>query len=702
MVIRIALVGNPNSGKTTMFNKLTGSSQYVGNWPGVTVERKEGKLRENGETIIVDLPGIYSLSPYSPEEIVSRDFLLNERPDAIINIVDASNLERNLYLTTQLLEIGIPTVIALNKMDVVRKEGTKIHIDKLSKALGCSIVETAAIKGEGIDELVDSVLSSVGTKASNVLRYSAFLEGSIAKAENAIRGSVPEGAERWYALKLLERDERAFKDFNKDILDDIGSIVSQMEEETGNDADTIIVEERYSLIGRTVDHSVVWGSGKKKDTPSDKIDRIVTSNRYGLPIFALIMFGIYFLAIKAVGGWGTTMISGFIRGTVSPAVEDWLMGAGVADWLVSLVVDGMIGGVGIVISFLPQLTVLFLMLVLLEESGYMARVAFLMDHLLRRFGLSGKSFIPILIGMGCSVPGILATRGIEGESERRITVMTVPFMPCSAKLPAIALIAGALFGQSALIAVSMYFLGIMSILMSGIILRKWRSFSGTPSPFILEIPQYNVPSLSSVLRSTWDRIWDFLKRAGTFILLACVAVWFLSSFDTSFNMVDAGDSMLAGIGNSMKWIFVPLGFGDDWEYTMATLTGLLTKENIVGTLSILLGSGGGGDVWSMIGGSLTQAAGFSFLVFNLLCAPCIAAVSAMRTEFGSWKDAGKAVLYQCSFAYVIALVIYQFTTIFFGNGPEWWIVLAIAALVVLIYILVAKEPFGFFRRAADD
>jgi len=703
MVIRIALVGNPNAGKTTMFNKLTGSSQYVGNWPGVTVERKEGKLKDNDDTVIVDLPGIYSLSPYSPEEIVSRDFLLKDRPDAIINIVDAANLERNLYLTTQILEIGIPTVIALNKMDAVRKEGTVIHIDKLSKALGCGIVETSASKGEGVDDLVEAVMKAVGAKTVNVLRYSHALEKHISKAENAIRGKVPKEAERWYSLKLLEKDERVNKEVGSDVAGVIAPIVSHMEEETGNDADSIIVEERYSLIGRTVGHSVTWGIDKKRETRSDRIDRIVTSRRYGLPIFALIMFAIFFIAIRAVGGWGTTWINDTIHDTVMPAVESWLINAGVADWMTGLIVDGIINGVGAVICFLPQLLVLFLVLVILEECGYMARVAFLMDHVFRRFGLSGKSFIPMLIGMGCGVPGILASRSIEGESERKITAMTVTFMPCSAKLPAIALISGALFGQSALVAVSMYFIGIACILMSGIILRKWKSLSGTPSPFIMEIPPYHVPAALSVIRSTLERAWSFVKMAGTFILLACVAVWFLSSFNTSFAMVDAQDSMLAGIGNSLKWIFVPLGFGDDWEFTMATLTGLLAKENIVGTLSILFGSGGsGGSIWDIIGGILTKPAGFAFLVFNMMCAPCFAAVTAMKMELGSWKATGKAVLYQCTLAYVLAMVIYQFTTIFFGNGPEWWLIPAVVALAVLIYVLVAKEPFSFFRRAKQD
>ena len=703
MPARIALVGNPNSGKTTMFNKLTGSSQRVGNWPGVTVEHKEGRLRQKEDIVIVDLPGIYSLSPYSPEEIVSRDFLVNERPDAVINIVDASNLERNLYLTTQILEIGIPTVIALNMMDVVTREGTKIDVDKLSKALGCTIIETTALRGEGIEELTEAVTSVIGTGSDSNLRYSKGLEGYLSEAEEVIRLKVPEEARRWYAVKLLERDERAGKDIDQDTRSGIEAIVSSMEKEMDNDADGIIAEERYSLIGKIVGDAVDKSGVVRKETRSDRIDRIVTSSRLGIPIFIVIMFAIYFVAIETVGGWGSDALNRYIGNTLTPAAESWLTDIGVADWLIGLITKGIIGGVGAVIGFLPQMLVLFLILVLLEECGYMARVAFIMDHIFRRFGLSGKSFISVLVGMGCGVPGIMSSRSIQGETERRITAMTVTFIPCSAKLPVIALIAGALFGQSAFVAISIYVFGIISILMSGMILKKWKSLSGSPSPFIMELPPYHMPHALSAARSTLERAWSFVKKAGTFVLLACVVVWFLSTFDWSLHTVEAGDSMLAGIGNVLRWIFVPLGFGDDWQFATATITGLLAKENIVGTLGVLFGPGGsgGGDLWGVVGSMLTRAGGYSFLLFNMMCAPCFAAVGAMRSELGSWKDTGKAVLYQCTLAYVLALAVYQFTTIFFGNGPEWGIVLAVAALAVLIYVVVSKEPFDFIRRGRD-
>ncbi|MDR0309764.1 MAG: ferrous iron transport protein B [Candidatus Methanoplasma sp.] len=702
MVTRIALAGNPNSGKTTMFNKLTGSSQRVGNWPGVTVERKEGRLKGKEDTIIIDLPGIYSLSPYSPEEIVSRDFLLKDRPDAVINIVDASNLERNLYLTTQILEIGIPTVIALNMMDVVRREGIKIDVDKLSKALGCMVIETTALKGDGVEELIEAVMSAVGTRSEAELRYSKGLEGHISSVREIIRGNVPEELERWYALKLLERDEGFKNDIERDVWDMIEPIVSSMEEKTNNDADGIIAEERYALIGKIVGDAIGGGNRKRKETMSDRIDRVVTDRRLGIPIFVGVMFLIYFVAIETVGGWGTDMLNDYIGDTLMPAAEEWLIAADAAEWLTGLTVNGIIGGVGAVIGFLPQMLVLFLMLVILEECGYMSRVAVVMDHIFRRFGLSGKSLISVLVGMGCGVPGIMSSRSIEGKTERRITAMTVTFIPCSAKLPVIALIAGALFGQSALVAVSMYVIGIICILMSGVIIKKWKSFAGASSPFIMELPPYHMPHLSSVIRSTLGRVGSFIRNAGTFVLLACVLVWFLSSYNWSLGAVDAADSMLADIGNSLRWIFVPLGFGDDWEFTMATITGLLAKENLVGTLGVLFSPGSEGEgLWGIVGGMLTQAGGYAFLLFNMICVPCIAAVGAMRSELGSWKDTAKAILYQCALAYTLTLVVYQFSTIFFGDGPEWWIVLAVIALAGLIYVLVSKDPFRVGRREQD-
>ncbi|MCL2032384.1 MAG: ferrous iron transport protein B [Methanomassiliicoccaceae archaeon] len=703
MTVRIALAGNPNSGKTTMFNRLTGSSQRVGNWPGVTVERKEGRLKGEDDAIIVDLPGIYSLSPYSPEEVVSRDFLLKDRPEAVINIVDASNLERNLYLTTQIVEAGIPTVIALNKMDAVAREGIKIDLGKLSKALGCTIVETTALKGDGVEELSRAVMSAVGTKADNALRYSKELEGYVSTVEGILRGEVPEEAERWYALKLLERDERLKKDIDGDAWERIEAVVSSMESKMDNDADSIIAEERYSLIGRIVGESVdKSGSVRKGETRSDRIDRIVTNRWLGIPIFAAVMFAIYFIAIETIGSLGTDILNGYIRDTLMPSAEGWLTDAGVADWLVGLIVKGIIGGVGAVIGFLPQMMVLFVILVMLEECGYMSRVAFVMDHLFRRFGLSGKSLISVLVGMGCGVPGIMSSRAIQGETERKITAMTVTFIPCSAKLPAIALIAGALFGKSAFIAISVYFMGILCILMSGIIMKKWRSLAGAPSHFIMELPPYHAPHAFSVIRSTLEKTWSFVKNAGTFVLLACVLVWFLSSYDWGINSVGAADSMLADIGNSLKWIFVPLGFGDDWEFTMATITGLLAKENLVGTLGVLFSPGGGEELWDVIGGMLTQAGGYAFLLFNMICAPCVAAVGAMRSELGSWRGAAKAVIYQCLLAYAIALIFYQFASVFMGNGLGLGIVPAVIALAALIYMLASKDPFSIFRKVRRD
>ena len=698
MGIKIALAGNPNCGKTTLFNKLTGSSQRVGNWAGVTVERKEGTLQGKEDVTIVDLPGIYSLSPYSPEEIVTRDFLLNDRPDAVINIVDAMNLERNLYLTTQILEIGIPTVIALNMMDVVEKEGIKIDVGRLSNALGCVIVETTALKGEGIDELIEAVIDVVGTMSGSRLRYSEVLEGFVSETENAISSSVPEEVRRWFSLKLLERDERAKKDIPEDVWHNVDSIVSKMEEKTDNDADSIIAEERYSLIGKMVGSAVDRSGVKRTEKTSDKIDRIVTHRLLGIPIFIGVMFAIYFIAIETVGGWGSSHLNDYIFNTLMPSAESWLTNAGVADWLVGLIVYGILAGVGTVIGFLPQLFVLFMVLVLLEECGYMSRVAFIMDHLLRRFGLSGKSFISVLIGMGCAVPGIMASRSIKGDTERKITAMTVTFIPCSAKLPIIALIAGALFGGSAVIALSIYVIGIISILMSGMILKKWKSLAGSPSHFIMELPPYHIPHFMSAVRSIMERTWAFVKNAGTFVLIACVVVWFLSSFNWSMQTVDPGESMLAGIGNVLRWIFVPLGFGDDWQFTTATITGLLTKENVVGTLGVLFSQDSTGEgLWGVIRGMLTPAAGYAFLVFNMICAPCVAAMGAMRVELGSWKDTMKAVAYQCLLAYAVAMIVFQFANLLTGNGLSLWLIPAVIALGVIIHMIISKEPFKALR-----
>lgn len=695
MVIRIALAGNPNSGKTTMFNKFTGSSQRVGNWPGVTVERKEGKLKQKEDTVIVDLPGIYSLSPYSPEEIVSRDFLLNDRPDAVINIVDAMNLERNLYLTTQILEVGIPTVLALNMMDVAEREGTKIDVEKLSKLLGCKVVKTSAINGEGLNELVETVMSVIGTDSTVRTRYSKKMEEHISKMEEVLNGKVPDEQLRWSALKLLERDSRLMASIDQGILDQVEATVAAMEKDMDNDADGIIAEERYNLIGSIVSDAVDKGGKEKKETRSDKLDKIVTNRWLGLPIFLLVMFGIYFIAIQTLGVYGTDWLNGLFEEVIVPGATEWLDANVGIDWMTGLIADGIIAGVGAVLGFLPQMLILFILLVILEECGYMARVAFVMDRIFRHFGLSGKSFIPMLVGMGCSVPGIMASKAIEGESERRITAMTVSFVPCSAKLPVVALIAGALFSNSALIAVSIYFLGIVCVLLSGIILKKWKSLSGIPAPFIMELPPYHWPNMFSTFKSTLDRGWSFVKKAGTFILLAAALIWFLSSFDWSMNMLDAEDissSILASLGRAVTGIFVPLGFGAEWEYTVATITGLLAKETVVSTFEILFN-----DVDGALEG-LGAMAGYSFLVFNMVCAPCFAAIGAMRGELGTWKDTGKAVLYQTALAYALALIVYQFGIAIFDGEVQGWIVLAIIALAALIYILVAKDPFGSLNR----
>ncbi|MDR3205892.1 MAG: ferrous iron transport protein B [Candidatus Methanoplasma sp.] len=715
---RIALAGNPNCGKTTMFNRLTGSSQRVGNWPGVTIDRKEGKLKGQDGIAVVDLPGIYSLSPYSPEEVVSRDFLLKDRPDAVVNIVDATNLERNLYLTTQILEVGIPVVIALNMIDVVRKEGIDIDKAELSKRLGCPVVETSALKGDGIEELVEEILAAAERGAGSYPRYSDGLESYLSKVSDVIKGHVPDESVRWYAAKFLERDEMALEAVPAEVAEEVEKIAAEMENEFDDEADSIVAGERYNYIGGVIAAAVKRDDRRGKETASDKIDKIITNRWLGLPIFAAVMFTIYYIAITTIGTLGSDWVNDVLFGEILiPGVDEWLTANDVNGVLAGLIVEGIVAGVGAVVGFLPQMLVLFVLLVILEECGYMARVAFVMDRVFRRFGLSGKSFIPILVGTGCGVPGIMATRAIEGSKERRITAMTTTFIPCSAKLPVIAMIAGALFFQSAWVALSVYFMGIFCILISGVILKKWHSMTGAPAPFIMELPPYHVPGIFTVIRSTLERGWAFCKKAGTFIMLACAIVWFLSAFDWGLTMVDdINDSMLADIGKSLKWIFVPLGWGDDWEFTIGTITGLAAKENVVGTFGILFGyaepSEVGEEFWDIVAarfgpGSLGQLAGYSFLAFNMICAPCFAAIGAMKGELGSWRDTGKAVLYQCVLAYVISLIIFQFGSILLGGGFQIWLLLAAAALVGLVYMLTAKDPFkvigrGLLRRPADE
>ncbi|MFA5452416.1 MAG: ferrous iron transport protein B [Candidatus Methanomethylophilaceae archaeon] len=706
MTIRIALAGNPNCGKTTMFNRLTGSSQRVGNWPGVTIDRKEGRLKGH-DAIVIDLPGIYSLSPYSPEEIVSRNFLINDRPDVIVDIVDATNLERNLYLTMQILDIGIPVVIAMNMIDTVRKEGISIDTDILSKSLGCKVIETSALKGEGLDELIKAAVRAKDSHSDRpMIRFSDRLESYVSSVSKAVEGIVPEQNIRWNAIKLLEKDQTIVTELDKHVwTEKVEPIIRSLEKEFDDDSECIIAEERYSQIERIVSVSVKKSKDPGKLSASDKVDRIVTNRWLGLPIFAGIMFFVYYISISTVGAWGTDWVNDTLFGEyIIPGVRTWLENANVNPALIGLVVDGIIGGVGAVLGFLPQIIILFILLVILEDCGYMARIAFVMDRIFRRFGLSGKSFIPVLIGTGCGVPGIMASRTIESTRDRRITAMTTTFIPCSAKLPIIALIAGALFMGSAWVALSAYFLGILCILMSGIILKKWRSLSGEPSPFIMELPPYHIPGIITVIKSTLDRGWAFVKKAGTFILLACSLVWFLSTFSWNLAMVESiNSSMLADIGNSICWIFKPLGWGN-WQFSVATITGLLAKENVVGTFGVLFNfaevSEDGNEIWTVIASMLTPIAGFSFLAFNLICAPCFAAIGAMKRELGDWRSTGFAVLYQCVFAYVIAMIIYQFGSLLiygtFGIGT----VVAAILLMGLIYLLVSKDPFR--TRTANE
>lgn len=699
-MLKIALAGNPNSGKTTMFNDLTGSSQRVGNWPGVTVEKKEGKLKGHSDVTIVDLPGIYSLSPYSPEEIVTRNFLLNERPDAIINIVDASNLERNLYLTTQMLDTGIPVVIALNMIDIVQKRGDTIDLAGLGKCLGCEVVETSAIKGIGSKAAAEKAIEAAkaGRREPKKMLSDKF-EGILYDIEAKLKGKVNDEDLRWYSVKMFERDEKIVAEKPSE-WKEIGPIVSAFEEEMDDDSESIIANERYEYIVKVVKKNLKR-SDKVYVSTTDKIDRVVTNRWLALPIFAVVMIGVYYISVTTVGSFLTDWVNETVFGEwIIPGVNDFLVNAGVADWLTSLIVDGIIAGVGAVIGFLPQMLVLFILLVILEDCGYMARIAFIMDRVFRRFGLSGKSFIPALIGTGCGVPGITASRTIESESDRKITAMTVTFMPCSAKLPIIALIAGAIFSSSWWIAPAAYFIGIAALLVSGIILKKFKRFTGKPSPFIMELPEYHAPRLKNIGYQASARTWAFVKKAGTVVLLASIVIWFLASFDTSMTLLapeDIGSSILADIGNVIAPIFSPLGWGD-WQSAVATFTGLVAKENVVGTFGILFGFGevseSGEEIWSLLAAHYTELAAFSFLVFNLLCAPCIAAMGAMYKELGGWKGALFAIGYQCGFAYAIALLIYQFGEVLAGNGFTPWTIVAIAVLALLVYLLV--------RRGSDE
>lgn len=700
MEYKIALAGNPNCGKTTMFNDLTGSSQYVGNWPGVTVEKKEGKLKANKQAIIQDLPGIYSLSPYTLEEVVSRNYLVTQHPDAMINIVDASNLERNLYLTTQLLEIGVPMVIALNMMDLVRKNGDKIDVAKLSQALGCQIIETSALKGEGSAEVAKAALTLAQRKslAPKPLSFDPKLEETLSMIQKQIAGSCDPNNLLWFAIKLFERDEKAMEQLNLSaaVLDQIEALRQEAEREFDDDAESIITHERYQAISRILKTCYQKQQTKQRLTTSDKIDKIVTNRILALPIFALVMFVVYYLSISTVGTMMTDWVNDVLfTEIIPPTVEGWLTAANTAPWLQSLVLDGIIAGVGAVLGFLPQMMVLFLLLALLEDCGYMARIAFIMDRVFRRFGLSGKSFIPMLVGLGCGVPAVQASRTIENDRDRKMTIMTTTFIPCSAKLPIIGLISGALFHGSGWVATSAYFVGIAAIIISGIILKKTKLFAGDPAPFVMELPAYHIPSVKGVLIHMWDRSKAFVRKAGTIIFLSSALIWFLSNFNFSLQMVETPDSILASIGRVIAPIFAPLGWGH-WEAAVGSFAGLVAKENLVSVMAILYGfaevAENGDEMWSVFAQNFTMISAYSFLVFNLLCAPCFAAIGAIRREMGSGKWTWIAIGYQCLFAYVVSLIIYQIGNLLLGGTFGLGTVVGIILLAAMVYLMVRPNP----------
>ena len=698
MSVKIALAGNPNCGKTTLFNALTGSNQFVGNWPGVTVEKKEGKLKGHKDVIIMDLPGIYSLSPYTLEEVVARNYLIGERPDAIINIVDGTNIERNLYLSTQLMELGIPVIMAVNMVDVLQKNGDKIYTDKLSKELGCEVVEISALKGTGIQKAAEKAVGLAQKKKAMtpVHAFSEDAENTIKTVENMLMGTVPEEQKRFFAIKLLEKDDKIQAQMKS--VPDVSAEIQKMEELFDDDTESIITNERYVYISSII-HDCVTKNKQNKMTTSDKIDHIVTNRWLALPIFAAVMFLVYYISVTTVGTWVTDLTNDVLFGEIiPPAIEKFLVGIGCAGWLQGLILDGIVAGVGAVLGFVPQMLVLFLFLAFLEACGYMARVAFIMDRIFRKFGLSGKSFIPMLIGSGCGVPGIMASRTIENDRDRKMTIMTTTFIPCGAKLPIIALIAGALFDGAWWVAPSAYFVGIAAIICSGIILKKTKMFAGDPAPFVMELPAYHWPTVGNVLRSMWERGWSFIKKAGTIILLSTIVLWFLMNFgwgDGTFGMLEAeqlNDSILAHIGSVIAPIFVPLGWGD-WKMAVAAVTGLIAKENVVGTFGILFGfaevnADNGIEIWGQLAGSMTAVAAYSFLVFNLLCAPCFAAMGAIKREMNNAKWFWFAIGYQTGLAYIVSLCIYQIGTLIstgtFGAGT----VVAFILVIGFIYLLV--------------
>ena len=700
MSVKIALAGNPNCGKTTLFNALTGSNQFVGNWPGVTVEKKEGKLKGHKDVTIMDLPGIYSLSPYTLEEVVARNYLINERPDAIINIVDGTNIERNLYLSTQIMELGIPVVMAVNMMDLVEKAGDKIHTDKLSKLLGCEVVEISALKGTGIQKAAEKAISLAERKkdVTPVHEFDSKVEDAITAVGTMLDMDIPEAQKRFFAIKLLEKDDKIKEQMK--LVPDVSNEIKALEDAFDDDTESIITNERYVYISSIIGKCVTKGQ-KGGMTVSDKIDRIVTNRWLALPIFAVVMFIVYYVSITTVGGFLTDWTNDVLFGDIiPPAIEKALVAVNCADWLQGLILDGIVAGVGAVLGFVPQMLVLFIFLAFLEGCGYMARVAFIMDRIFRKFGLSGKSFIPMLIGSGCGVPGIMASRTIESDRDRKMTIMTTTFVPCGAKLPIIALIAGAFFNNAGWVAWSAYFVGVAAIICSGIILKKTKMFSGEPAPFVMELPAYHMPIVGNVLRSMWERGWSFIKKAGTIILLSTIILWFLMSFgwvDGKFGMLEAeqlNDSILASIGNVIAPIFAPLGWtkaGEGWKMAVAAVTGLIAKENVVATFGMLFGfaevAEDGAEIWGNLAQVMTPIAAYGFLVFNLLCAPCFAAMGAIKREMNNAKWFWFAIGYQCIFAYIVALCIYQFGILFTGGGFGLWTVVAVVLLVGFLYML---------------
>ena len=715
MSIKIALAGNPNCGKTTLFNDLTGSNQYVGNWPGVTVEKKEGRLKGQKDVVIQDLPGIYSLSPYTLEEVVARGYLVNEKPDAILNIIDGTNIERNLYLTTQLIELGIPVVMAVNMIDLVRKNGDKIDLKKLSAELGCQAVEISALKGEGSMKAAEMAVAAAKSGKAGELPhvFTGSVEHAIAHIEESIQGKVDDRFLRWYAVKLFERDDKVQQELKLDkaLVDHIDQHIADCEKEMDDDAESIITNQRYAYINTVVEKAVRKKARVEHLTVSDKIDQVVTNRIFALPIFALIMFLMYALSMGtsiadggiSIGTFATDWTNDVLFGEIVPnALGGFLESVGVAGWLYGLIMDGIVAGVGAVLGFVPQMLVLFFLLSILEDIGYMARVAFIMDRIFRKFGLSGKSFIPMLVGTGCGVPGVMASRTIENERDRRMTIMTTCFIPCGAKMPIIGLFAGALFGGSSLVAVSAYFIGFAAIIISGIILKKTKLFAGDPAPFVMELPAYHVPAWGNVLRATWERGWSFIKRAGTVILASTIVLWFLQGFgfeDGVFGMVeDQDNSILAAVASALAWIFAPQGFGN-WRATVASISGLIAKENVVGTLGVLYHFGGelsdnGDEIWPEVAASFTAISAYSFMIFNLLCAPCFAAMGAIKREMNNGKWTAIAIGYMCLVAYCASLVVYQIGGLITGEvGFNIFTIVAVAIIVFTIYMLVRPNKY---------